>query len=379
MKPQMVDVRLRLTELAKVKGATPIISVYLDTRWADEHQRDRVRIFLKNEIRRARQLHPEPGLADDLLWIEAQGDQLVGQVQSAEADGVALFACGALGLREVLPVRVPFENAFVVADRPFLRPLATLVETTPSALIVLVTGERARLVSFDAEGAGEEVVLESDVPGQHRRGGWAQLAQSRYQRHILDHRARHFEAVAETLRAVAEENGIEEIVLAGEPRTVAAFRKHLPRPIAARVVGSIPAEGHQSASELVPRSAEVLAEWRARVLVETVDAVLTEAAKSGQAVAGLEALLEAVGRGAVHRLYLIKGFGESGGVCTGCAVLQRGSAVTCRLCGQSTDPVELADAIVARVVAAGGAVDVLEGHAGLARVGGAAARLRYPL
>ena len=37
-----INLMTRLGELGKIsKGLTPVVSVYLDTRWADEHQRDR--------------------------------------------------------------------------------------------------------------------------------------------------------------------------------------------------------------------------------------------------------------------------------------------------------------------------------------------------
>jgi hypothetical protein len=110
-----------------------------------------------------------------------------------------------------------------------------------------------------------------------------------------------------------------------------------------------------------------------------VDAVLTEAAKGGRAVAGPEATLEAAGRGAIHRLYALRTFREAGGRCGACAGLQRGAASRCRLCGGETRAVELRDALVDRVLGSGGEVEVVEAHEGLGGVGGVAARLRYPL
>ena len=42
------DVQTRLAELAKLPPASrPVVSVYLNTCWADEDQRERVRIFLR--------------------------------------------------------------------------------------------------------------------------------------------------------------------------------------------------------------------------------------------------------------------------------------------------------------------------------------------
>ena len=67
------DVQARLAELARrPPGARPVVSVYLNTRWTDENQRERVRIFLKNRLREARAAAGQPA-EEDLAWIEAEG------------------------------------------------------------------------------------------------------------------------------------------------------------------------------------------------------------------------------------------------------------------------------------------------------------------
>ncbi len=77
-----------------------------------------------------------------------------------------------------------FENTFVVAETPLLRPLAELGELAPTTLVMFIDTESARLVVVTPAGAGEELELRGDVPGRRSRRGWAQLAQSRYQRQI---------------------------------------------------------------------------------------------------------------------------------------------------------------------------------------------------
>ena len=43
------EMAVTLKALARITpGAAPVISVYLDTRWSDEHQRERVRVFVKS-------------------------------------------------------------------------------------------------------------------------------------------------------------------------------------------------------------------------------------------------------------------------------------------------------------------------------------------
>jgi peptide subunit release factor 1 (eRF1) len=375
-----MDLKVRMTELARIAPApTPVVSVYLNTHWADEHHRDRVRIFLKNELAKARGATSLRAEAADLDWIETQGEALLGQLTIPEAGGVALFACGARGLREILPSRTPFENTFAVAATPLLRPLAEVCEMTPPALVVFVDSKTARLVTLTPSGIGEEVTLRADVPGHHSRGGWAQMAQSRYQRHIQDHRARHFEAVVESLIGVVEGHDVRRIVLAGEPRNVALLRKEMPPRIAAHVVGTVAGAQHESTDLILARAAEYVGHVEGQREGTGVDVVLTAAAKRGKAAAGLDATLQAVNRGAIHRLYLLKGWSTPGRACTGCGALQQGFTWNCPACGGEAATVELGEVMAERVVATGGTVETIEAHQALAAAGGIAAELRYPL
>src|SRR5438874_117939 len=108
---RVMDVQARLAELAKLPpSARPVVSVYLNTQWTDEDQRERVRIFLKNHLREARAAAERPA-EEVLAWIEAEGQRIIGQVEFTDASGVALVA-GGERLREVLPVRAAFEDTF---------------------------------------------------------------------------------------------------------------------------------------------------------------------------------------------------------------------------------------------------------------------------
>src|SRR5439155_304721 len=135
--------------------------------------------------------------------------------------------------------RVPFDDTFVVDARPYVRQLAGIVDDTPPALIVLADGVSARLIALDASGVTDETVLQAEVPGRHESGGWADLARSRYERHILEHREQHFAAVAAAIGAWTERYDAHHIVLAAEPRSAAALRKHLPEAVAARIAGVV--------------------------------------------------------------------------------------------------------------------------------------------
>ena len=370
----------RLVKLARIERVeTPVVSVSLNTRWADEHQRYRARIFLKNELAKARRASSGRVAEADLDWIERESEALVAQSRFPDAHGVTLFACQAAQLREVLPVRVPFADRFVVAEAPFLRPLATMLKENPSTLVAFVNTESARLIPLTMDGAGEEVVLESDVASRHSPLGWIQLAQTQYHQYIRNHRARHFEAVIESLVALVERHGVERIVLAGEARHVAQFRQMLPRRTGELVAGVVAGTRDESAGVIAGRAATLVTHLEGQEQGIAIDAVLTEAAKGGQAVASLDETLEAVNRGAVRRLYQLSAFSQAGRYCLSCSSLQRGPDLMCRVCRNEAKPVELADAMVERVIASGGEVETVDVHERLGRVGGIAALLRYPL
>ena len=265
--------------------------------------------------------------------------------------------------------------AVFVGDGPVPMPLATVDDEAPSVLLVLVDGVHARLIPFPAQNGLAEVTLEDLVDRRHRQGGWARLAQTRYQRHRENQGGQHFDAVAEALNALIAARGVEHIVLAGEKRALAGLVARSPRAVTSRVVGTISADHDEPAATLIERSSALLAGAERAVVVDEVAALLTEAAKGGRAVIGLTSVLDAVARGAVRRLYLMKGFEPTGRVCAACGVLRKSGDEPCAACGGPMSPVRLGEAIVERVMVAGGDVDLVDEAVGVS-IGGIAARLR---
>jgi peptide subunit release factor 1 (eRF1) len=373
-----LDVAAKLHELARATpGPAPVISVYLDTRWTDEHQRDRVRVFLKNGMRKASAM--AAGQLDaELAWLGAEGERLVRQESRPDAAGVAMFAGGSARWREILHLAVPFTDSFTVAETPRLRPLVQALGEAPRAAVLFVDGESARLAALTEQGAEDEVALETtDVVGHHRRGGWALLLQSRYQRHIQEHRKRHFEAVAHALADLVDHYGLRAIVLAGEPRNLAVFRTHVPPRLAGRIVGEVAGARYEPTSALAERALTLIGHLDPGHVAAALDTVLVEADGGGRAAAGVEATIAAVNRGTVDRLYLLASYREDGRACSACHALQRAADVTCRWCGATTSALELGEAMVQRVLASRGDVTSIDVHAALERTGGVAARLRY--
>ncbi|MBI2016734.1 MAG: hypothetical protein HYS77_14535, partial [Candidatus Rokubacteria bacterium] len=86
------DLETRLAALARITRApSPVASLYLGTRWADEHRRERARVFVAGEVKKARAA-ADPTLAADLDWVAGEATALIARAEPAGAHGVALFA-----------------------------------------------------------------------------------------------------------------------------------------------------------------------------------------------------------------------------------------------------------------------------------------------
>jgi CBS domain-containing protein len=125
------DLAARFRVLARLAPpASPVVSVYLDTDWAEEQQRERARAFLRNAIRKAR-AGAAPELEADLAWVEKRSAALIEQTWSPDTRAVALFACRCAGLREVLPLSVFVQDCFAVAATPHVGQLGAVLEAPP--------------------------------------------------------------------------------------------------------------------------------------------------------------------------------------------------------------------------------------------------------
>src|SRR5919206_2690709 len=121
-KGRAMEITKELRALAKFTSETmPVLSVYLNTQWRDQHQRERVTTFLERHLRQAQALEPATpealeSLTRDLERLTQWGQQHLRHPGESPMAGVALFACAGEDLWVELPSPVPFEDEFTIAD-----------------------------------------------------------------------------------------------------------------------------------------------------------------------------------------------------------------------------------------------------------------------
>ena len=394
----MTDLGGVLGDLARLRsGSEPIVSLYLDVRWDDEQQRERVRVSVRDRARAilghyAPGAPGKPALVRTLEKIHAFVEGLAVRAFEESRAGVALFACEGLGLWRPLFFARPFADEVCADGIPHLGQLARLAERQRPTIVVVPSLEGAeifevRLGELDAEasvrgpvprgaagneGAGLERTFrqhERESKGERRADAWSR---------------RNRQAAAAEVTALFDRTPGARVVLVGTAQSAAAFARELPERVQLAIAAKVPLPRAWSSSGGIRRTGvrelaqEVLGDGTAAASRE-VEAVVGEALRGGVAVVGPEDVVLAVNEGRVHALVVEEDFERRGFHCDNCGALGANveSAEVCPFCAGDLRAVQnLREALVARTLAGGGRVELVAHENRLHSYRGVAAFLR---
>lgn len=356
-----------------------IVSLYLNTKWGGEEQREKVRIFVKDRLRSLEkemehQKNRWAAVKEDVRYIREYVDDLVALRRDADYDGIAVFCCDHENLRTVLRSRIPFPNAFHVAPRPRIRPLAHMYDEYERAIFADVGSTDAAIYVIDAGEIGRSLRVENDVPGRHKQGGWSQARFGRRIEEMMDH---HHREVADHLTRIVYKTDCRNVILSGTERVVANFRTFLPRYVDDAVIARESLDRNPAPDKVVKTCILALQDAERRREESVMKSVTKLKANPKKVAAGLESVLEALAHGRVHRLLLSDRFAQSGFRCQSCGRIAEETSEECRICAEPVIPTDLAEAMVVSTVQRGGEVDEMVDRPELESLGGVAALLRY--
>ncbi len=382
-----MDMRSEIRKLARIdEGPYPFLSLYLDTKWDDEQQRERIRLFTKNQLKRGYDQIKGRGdwrnaFLEDQKLIEKYVEGLVRRAYDEGVNGFAIFSCSGREVFLTYPSALPYENEFSLSDLPILRPLVRLSSQYQNTLSVMVDTDSAKLYEISLEGLMAESHIENYVPGRHDQGGWAQM---RYQRHIKDHMNKHHKEVAVQLTELFDSGKWKRVVLIGQDRIIANFKTFLPERVRQQIVDTFSMDFSEDRSTVLRRVSECLLQKEKDEVSRQIQGLKERAPQNGLATFGLNGTLEALNRGQVHTLYLLNSFSYSGGRCGGCYTLvlaypSGNRPVPCPLCKGQTKRVELEEEMMRSVLRQDGEVKWVEGNAILEENEGIGASLRFRL
>ena len=270
---------------------------------------------------------------------------------------------------------MPFDNQVVIRSQPYLLPLVRLSDEYEPALLCMVNSRSARILEVVLGGlAGQSHIDSEETPKRHSQGGWSQ---TRYQRRVEDRIDHYHREVADVLARLADQHPRAHVFLGGPEAVVSGFRDLLPTRTRRRVADvlslDLGADDRVVLEELL-RGLEEIERDKVEALVgETLEAGLA----GGLGAVGLTETLDAVNRGAVRVLLVLRTFGARGWRCTSCGALGVETHLGCPYCQSELATCDLCERMVEKVLSAGGGVESVERSERLDEVGGVAAALRF--
>lgn len=287
-----------LHDLAETAEPGPTVSLFLDTDPRDPANTAATPAWLTAARNGLRDVTDALEAGDDrdarLRWRDLRAE-LEGELEAiAPAERgrglVRIVALdGSLDHRDVLQVRLR-GTTVTLADRPVVAPLAEALDHSRPIGVVLVSGERVRLVHWAhgvVDEAGEEAFDLDDEHWREYRGpsrGTRDASGATHAEHhdarVEEHRDRFLAAAARATAERLAERRWERVVIAGEAPVVARFRDVLPEAVTALVVAELPINAVDAPEgEIADRLEPAVEELHRRDAVAATEAI-TNASRS---------------------------------------------------------------------------------------------------
>ena len=376
--------RARLQRLAAVNaGRHRVVTCYQKLEPRDR-SRGKYLIKLKNRIREVVQALPRLGL-DRAAQEEVERDleRIQGYLRNPgslpSARGIAIFACGPIGLFEAIPLPFVYRSRLAVDTTPLVRELASVEDEFGRLLTVVLDRTAARFFEVTAYRAVELPGLRAEATrGKRFHGdndgssGWGEHT---YHNRIRTEKQRHYEAIARELFAIDRRQPAHGIVLAGTGADAAAVEPFLHNYLVERVLGTARLNPKEATPARVHEATLAVREAWERDAERALVREMQEALGSGWSVNGMTPTLRALSRGQVRSLLVHADAGEPGYRCAGTGRL----ALTERDCRAEGEPIPVLDVVddaIEEALRQGVDVDVvyepeardaIEGLAGLLR------------
>jgi peptide subunit release factor 1 (eRF1) len=300
--------------------------------------------------------------------------------------GLALF-CGKDGdFFRAYQSPVAFRNRVRLGARPYVKPLAHLLDHYAHFGVILLDRVRGRFIEYHLGEpqatdtfTGEEVRKVKDGPGSSavgRRGGGGTSGPGGG-KHEDEVAARNMRECAVAASRFFAERPIRRLFLGGTSENIAQFREMLPKQLQSCLVGSFPMDIDAGEPEVRQRALGLLREVNAEREAQLVERMITLNAQGANAVLGLDDTLQAISDKRVDTLIISDGFKMPGYIHDPSGYLVANLARSPLVEADLAEVPDVVEAAVAQTVAQGGHVEVIADYPSLEDAGRIGAILRY--
>lgn len=297
----------------------PFFTIYLDAR-ANQHGRDQFATQLKKELTERGKDYEEESLErKSFNLVSARIMDFVENDVSTDANGVAIFA-SIDALDEETPgtffetaqfAAAIEENEFVLSDRPYIFPMARMIEQNPRYVCAWADTNSANIYVFGGELAmNAETALGAQVEEIHnvktKRQQAGGQSQQRFQRRVENFHVHHAKEVAEALDKLVRDEAIDMVVVSGDHANAIKFlRDEMTKALSERVIDEMNLNQYASEKELHDASLEVVRKYDAEQDIAHVQRLSDEVGASNLGVTGVSATLAALSTGQVQEMLIL--------------------------------------------------------------------------
>ncbi len=336
-----------------------------------------VKDLIRNALREAEKDSGKNACARaDLKRILDIADRLHGNGRKAKA----IFAENASGVWQEfdLPPSLP-GTRLIINRRVHLKPLATVLEHTPTVVVCLIDRTKARLFRYQDHNVEEVMDFFNELPRRGKSDGWAGYDAGHAERHVLNDAKQHYKYVAEALLDMYERGGFEMLAIGCHDEQWADIEPQLHSFLKNALLGHFRIDPTVASPDQIKKQVEsVLAERKMDRREGAVREVLGEAHRNGHGAIGLRRVLRSLEQGEVQTLLLGEHFHAPGYQCGNCGHIDMRMATECAMCGQGVKELDdIADAILGDALKKGFDVMYIEDNQDFEKAGHIAALLRF--
>lgn len=353
-------------ELLNHQSSVPMLSIYLNTEMPPDAYKLTLRSMLKGIDMPADQ-------EASLRYIEHE--------YAREGRSLALFSCAEENFFRAYPLSVAVHSRIHVDTKPYMRPLANLLDAYGAYGVALVDKQGARFFYFhlgklvEQDGLlGEEEVRQSksSPSSVHGRRSYESLSNP-----DTIAAKKNFKEAAEYAVAFFGKQKVRRVLLGGTDENIAQFQQQFPKSWQSLIVGSFAMDMNANHQQILDETLRVGAKAEEKREAVLVQQMITSAAKAAEGVVGLVDTLPATREGRVQTLLVDENFHAPGYRCESCEYLAAQAEETCPFCGGRFRKIEDAtETAVRQVMLSGGVVEIVRDNTEMAEIG-IGALLRY--
>jgi intracellular sulfur oxidation DsrE/DsrF family protein len=344
-----------------------VLSVYLNVDPAQESNFNRgFESRLKNMISSIQPGITDPSELERFRNAARRVEEFVSAYR-VDARGIALVLDEADGFFWWKELRISVDNQIRWGLEPFLLPLALALDEYEPYAVCLAGPVTHRL--FVACCGEIEEVLEETFPSHQasliqtviiERSGPAH----RIPREPAEELRRNLRHVVKDIDWIVQARELERVILAGAPSITGQLHKLLPKRLASLVIDVLDVATSASPEEVLALTLPRVERFERATEVETVNQLMSTAARGYSAVVALEPTLAALNRGRISKLVYSDGLRSSGVECTKCEALFSDTVDSCKVCGATlVSAVNVVERAIERALRQAAKIEAVKGQA----------------